>query len=382
MWHVIEAVEGTRNWSVMADLESEMILLDQKGIELVLVVRGVPDWAQTDSGHVCGPIAQSKFTDFASFMGELVSLYSKPPYNVRYWEIGNEPDFLYSDREIPFGCWGDENDPYYGGGYYGEMLNLIYPKIKAADPDAQVIVGGLLLDCDPRNPPAGKDCKSSKFLEGILRSGAGSAFDGVSFHSYDYYNGDIGSYSNLNWLGSSSTTGPILDQKADYLYSVLLQYNHEDKYLINTENALLCNHYPCDDKFEMTKAIYAAQSYAESLVHKVSPSIWYSFTGSWQSTRLVSGSSIPLPAYFAFRAAGEILRDMSFTQQIAIDGLTAYEFSGRGDRKWILWATDGYTHQITLPGLPLYMWDLMGSPVSPQSSINIGLEPVYLEWED
>ena len=207
LWDRIEVVEGIRDWSAIASLESEMILLSQKNFELILIVRGVPEWAQTENGYNCGPIAQTKFSAFASFMGELVSRYSQPPYNVRYWEIGNEPDFPYSERDIPFGCWGDSNDPYYGGGYYGELLKVIYPVIKAADPDAQVLVGGLLLDCDPNNPPPGKDCTSSKFLEGILRGGAGSAFDGVSFHSYDYYNGTLGSFCNFNWGGLQRPPG-------------------------------------------------------------------------------------------------------------------------------------------------------------------------------
>jgi len=381
-WQLVEVVEGTRDWAVMAALESEMTTLSQNDIELVLIVRGVPDWAQTEDGNICGPIAQPKFVAFASFLSELVSRYSQPPYNVRYWEIGNEPDFPYSERDIPFGCWGDASDPYYGGGYYGEMLKVVYPSIKAADPDAQVLVGGLLMDCDPNNPPPDKDCTSTKFLEGILLAGAGSAFDGVSFHAYDYYNGTLGSYCNPNWQGSSTTTGPILDLKASFLNSVLEQYGHSHKYLMNTENALLCNNYHCDDTFEMTKAIYVAQSYAESLASKVSTAIWYSYTGSWQATNLVEGSNNPKRAYYAFQAASQILRDTKFTQKIQIEGLTVYEFYGRGDRKWILWSTDGQPQHVLLPELPVHMWDLLGKPVTPTRELDIGVLPVYLEWAD
>jgi hypothetical protein len=39
----------------------------------------------------------------------------------------------------------------FGGEYYGNMLKIVYPAIKSADPQAQVLVGGLLLDCDPVN---------------------------------------------------------------------------------------------------------------------------------------------------------------------------------------------------------------------------------------
>lgn len=381
-WQLVEVVEGTRDWTMLAGLESEMTILSQRGIELVLIVRGVPEWAQTEYGNICGPIAQPKFDAFASFMSELVSRYSQPPYNVRYWEIGNEPDFPYSERDIPFGCWGDASDPYYGGGYYGEMLKAVYPAIKTADPNAQVLIGGLLMDCDPNNPPPGKDCTSSKFLEGILLTGAGSAFDGVSFHSYDYYIGTLGSYCNPNWHGSSTTTGPSLDLKANFLSSVLTQYGYNNKYILNTEIALLCNNFPCDDTFEMTKAIYIAQSYAQTLASKASIAIWYSYTGSWQSTKLVDGSDIPTPAYYAYQAANQILRNTAFTQHLQIDGVTGYEFYGRGDRFWILWSTGGQPQHIKLPGVPMQMWDVLGKPVTPTRELDIGVLPVYLEWAD
>jgi hypothetical protein len=382
LWNEIEAMEGVRDWSGMAALETEMIFLSQKQMKLILIVRGVPEWAQTENGHACGPIAQEKFAAFASFMNELVSRYSKPPYNVHYWEIGNEPDFPYTERDIPFGCWGDSLDPYYGGAYYGEMLKAIYPAIKTVDHQAQVLVGGLLLDCDPNNPPPGKDCASAKFLEGILRAGGGSAFDGVSFHSYDYYNGTLGNYGNPNWIGAATSPDPVLDLKANFLKSILQQYELSEKYLVNTENALLCNHYSCDETFELTKAIYVAQSYIDGLMCGVKTVIWYSYTGSWQSTRLVNGVSNPLPAFYALQAASRILDDMDFNQIIPSDHQLIYEFKGRGDRAWVLWTKDGQTHSITLPDLPAKMWDLFGNPTAPARTIEIGLQPIYLEWED
>ena len=105
----------------------------------------------------------------------------------------------------PFGCWGDLDDPYYGGRYYSEMLKVAYPTIITADPNAQVMVGGLLLECDPVNPPevtsgSGelKDCTSDKFLEGILENDGGEYFDGVSVHAYDFYFAELGKFANSN----------------------------------------------------------------------------------------------------------------------------------------------------------------------------------------
>ncbi len=89
---------------------------------------------------------------FAAFLSEVVKRYSQPPYNVRYWEIGNEPDTPIGP-DSGFGCWGVNGDPYFGGGAYGNMLKAVYPAIKAANPQVQVLNGSLLLD-RPNTPPA------------------------------------------------------------------------------------------------------------------------------------------------------------------------------------------------------------------------------------
>ncbi|MCK4827856.1 hypothetical protein KA005_69650, partial [bacterium] len=186
LWQKVEPNSGDRQWDAVAELESKLINAADFGLSTILIVRGTPSWAQKVPGAACGPVRQDKLADFASFLSDAVSRYSSPPFNVKFWELGNEPDVdpsLVRPNSV-FGCWGDNSDPYYGGGYYAEMLKVVYPAIKAADPEAKVLIGGLLLDCDPTYPPEGKDCKPGKYLEGILRNGGGEYFDIVSFHGY------------------------------------------------------------------------------------------------------------------------------------------------------------------------------------------------------
>lgn len=78
---------------------------------------------------------------FASFLSALVNRYSKPPYNVHYWEIYNEPDNTDVNRAWLGGCWGGK------GKEYGDMLKTAYPAIKAADPDAEVMLGSICTPC-------------------------------------------------------------------------------------------------------------------------------------------------------------------------------------------------------------------------------------------
>lgn len=380
-WDEIEAVEGQYNWAVMADLEQEMILLNQQGMALILIVRGVPEWARTPDGYVCGPIAPNKYKAFASFMRALVRRYSQPPYNVRYWEIGNEPDAAASPYLTVYGCWGDPEDDYYGGQAYGEMLKVVYRQIKSADKNAQVLIGGLLLDCDPNNPPiqpdgTPKDCSSAYFLEGILRAGAGSSFDAVSYHSYDYY-GYPGFYANLNWGGFSGTTGPILDIKADFIRATLAKYRQAGKPLFNTETALLC-----DDSLECqtTQAYYVAHVFVDALKSGVNTSIWYSLNADWRNTDLIKGNT-PKPAYSAFQASSAILGQARYVQQVDREpGLAIFEFTKDGHTVWALWSQDGAAHTLMLASLPAQAWNVFGDPLAPTLELGVGLEPLYLEW--
>jgi hypothetical protein len=78
-------------------------------------------------------------------MYDLVSRYSVAPYNVKYWEIWNEPDIDHTifTSDSTFGCWGEQSDALgFGGGYYAQALQAAYPQIKAADPEAQVCSAG------------------------------------------------------------------------------------------------------------------------------------------------------------------------------------------------------------------------------------------------
>ncbi|MFV2045252.1 MAG: hypothetical protein ACC700_18720, partial [Anaerolineales bacterium] len=307
-WSDVEPFEGARDWSKLAGLEQELIDAASRGINVLLIVHSTPTWAQQVSGYRCGRIRQDKLGAFAEFVHDLVQRYSGPPYNVKNWEIWNEPDIdpdIIADPSWGFGCWGDESDPYYGGGYYGEVLKVVYPKVKQADPSSKVIIGGLLLDCDPDNPPAGQDCKPSKFLEGILRNGAASYFDGVSFHAYEYYSDALGEYGNGNWNSSWDTTGPVTIAKTQFLKGVLANYGVSGKFLINTESGLLCVPawgITCEGTFQTTKAYYVAQAYTVAIAEGLKGNVWYSLLG-WRNSELLDSSLNPRPAYYAFQFA-------------------------------------------------------------------------------
>ena len=390
VWSAVEPSEGTRNWSTLGALEQDMINASSNSLHLILIVQNTPNWAQQYSNTPCGPILPSKLGAFANFMHDTVARYSVAPFNVHYWEIWNEPDIDHSlgITNTGFGCWGDATDAYYGGGYYAQMLQAVYPQIKSADPNAKVLVGGLLLDCDPSLAGACADDKPPRFLEGILRAGGGAYFDGVGFHGYDYYNGALGHYSNPNWRSAWTSTipqwpvyntGPVGIAKGRFVKNLLSRYGVTGKFLVNTESALLCK--PCvpDSTFETTKAYYLAQVYASAIAEGYIGDVWYSYEG-WLHSGLSDHGTL-LPAYTAFQFANSKLELAKYSYDVtAYGGVKGYVFARPNGHIWIVWSLDGIDHPISLPQAPSAVWDALGNPVTASgSTLTVTITPLYVE---
>jgi hypothetical protein len=363
------------------------------GLEVILIVRETPAWARQLPGLGCGPILQEKLPAFAAFMRDAVTRYSAPPYNVKYWEMWNEPDVArqFVAPGFVFGCWGDNNDAYYGGRYYAEMLKAIYPQMKAADSQSQVLIGGLLSDCDPVNPPEEpvgsgrfKDCRPSQFLEGALENGAGDYFDGVSFHAYDYYWSELGVYQNPNWHSSWDVTGPVVIAKTRYFRDLLAAYGHPEKFLMNTEVALICGRDGTEPscqtaEFDLTKAYYVPQAYASALAEGLTANVWYSLFG-WRGSQLLGFENRPLPVYDAYRFAASQFRGATYTGDLdQFPGVKGYEISRDNVRVWIVWSLDGQPHTVQLPSLPTAIYDVFGATLTASQEVTVTLAPIYIE---
>jgi hypothetical protein len=395
-WNEIETEPGLFDWAQVERLEAILKGAEPSEYKIILIVRGTPTWAQAVPGSFCGPISPEYLDSFAGFLQIVVERLHQPPYNIKYWELGNEPDVdpLGVRADSPFGCWGDLDDTeYYGGGYYAEMLKVAYPVIKAVDPEAQVLIGGLLLDCDPENPPefppgSGqiKDCTPARFLDGILSNGGGEYFDGVSYHAYDYYGGRLGQFSNINWHSSWDTTGPVSVAKSNYLSRLLQRYGYNNKVLMNTETALICgkdgSEPECQTQdYQQTKASYLTQSYVQASMQGLSANIWYSMRG-WRGSGLVDTSWNPFPAYQTLQFQTRILGKAVYWSELqTLAGIRGFEFSYQGKYIWLLWSLDGLNHALKFSTMPLAAYDLYGNPLHIGPEFSITILPVYIVWE-
>lgn len=389
-WNKIEPnapVSGVHTYDWSSVPESSLKNMAAHYIRPIATVKMTPAWAQLYPGKYCGPMKAGNFGDFAAFLSAAVQKYSQPPYNVHYWELGNEPDVdpdLLTNPLSGYGCWGDQDDPYYGGRYYADMLKAVYPAIKAADPQAQVLIGGLLLSCDPNDP----DCtnpKPARFLEGILLNGGGSYFDIVSFHGYPQYSNGLP--LDENWPTWDQRGGVVLG-KANFLREVMAGFGL-NKPLFHTEGALLCsenNPVECDPpepEFEEVKSEYVVWLYVQALAHDFEGSIWYTLDGNgWRSSGLIGDNpGNPNLAYEAFKFMTQELEEAVFLQQPlgTNASLRAYEFQTPGKRVWVVWSPDGAPHNLTLPSGYSQVLDRFGNVVSVSGSVLSVKSPVYIE---
>lgn len=394
LWTDVEPNEGDRNWAAVAALENELINASEQGYEVILIVRRTPLWAQAVPNYFCGPVKSEKLDAFANFLHDAVARYSAPPYNVKFWEIGNEPDVDHKlvGPDFPFGCWGNDQDEYYGGGYYAEMLKSTYPKIKTADPESQVLVGGLLLFCNPLNPPekspgSGEysDCTPSKFLEGILKNGGGDFFDGISFHAYDYYNGAYPKFGNGAWHSAWDTTGPVALAKFKYLRSLLGIYGYPDKFLMNSETAILCGRDgqepECQtDEFNQTKANYVAQLFTMAQAEGLRANIWYSITG-WRASGLVENDMQPTQTLEAYKFVLQMLENAAYSRKITeYPGIMGYQFVRNGQNLWVIWGAPKNSSPLNLPEIPQAIYDVYGNALPVSQTIEDLTSFLYLEF--
>jgi hypothetical protein len=370
-WDRIEplpTVPSTFHWENVD--EDSLLQASQNGLNVIAVVKYTPDWAQKIPGSACGPIKSTALAEYAEFLTALVNRYKNPPYNIKYWELGNEIDAPGNGRSV-FGCWGDGGDPYFGGEYYAQMLQAAYPAIKAADPQAQVLLGGLLLD-NPHEVPY----TMTRFFEGVLRGGGGPFFDLVNFHSYSYFTGTPGLIYNPNWPGSSTA----LPEKVAFLKTILNRYGWGNKPLINTEVALYCDvdTGPC---FE-TQAVFTARAYAEGIALGLHGLVYYALKSEHRFTGLLRPDNTPRPSYLAFKTAASFLTQARYRGPV--NGYPAGIF---GHSYWpqvgnsidVIWTTDGAPQSVPLPS-GAAAFDRYGTllPIV-EDKISVDYGPVYIQ---
>lgn len=397
LWHEIETTEGAPNWAKLATFEQEVQLISNRGMIPVVVIRGTPAWAQ-QVNSACGPIKQDKLDAFATFVRQVVTRYSVAPYNVRYWEIGNEPDTdpTIVDPTMPFGCWGNQNDANYGGAYFADMLKKVSSTIKDVDPNATIILGGLLLDCDPNNPPINdngdtKDCTPARFLDGILENGGSSAFDMLAYHGYSYWGLEHKDWDieHKDWKHRGGATLG----KADYLRNVMQRYN-VDKPILANEIGLLCwNSDPIcmEESFLVDQQNYLVRTYIRAWGNTMLAASWYTFNyPNWHEAGLLNRDRTPRPAMHTLTFLTNLFDGATFREKVSYADKTqeGYIFDKGSQELRVYWSNNDNLFDIAIPSTAttIYRFGLeegkesgyVSTDVTGETSVQVGFHPVVV----
>ncbi len=334
-----EAVEPTNvdpagyNWSVLSDLEAELLAARSAGLEPIVIVRRIPAWARVDPDVACSRIREEAIPEMVQFVQALVARYRAPPYRVRYWEIGNEPDVAPDEvpsPTAPFGCWGDRSLPGYGGEVYAQVLQAVYPAVKGVDPQAVVLFGSLLLD-SPSNPRA-------RYLEGALEAGAGPYFDALGVHYYaEHY-----SFWPKGFRG-----------KVAFLRERLERYGLGDKPLLLTETSRRCwtqegGSFTCSEAERQLKAQHVVQILTWGRTEGLGAVVWFGLREKiFQNSGLLETDGSPQPAYIAYRTWVRMLEGRPYlrpltAQELGVDDprLEGYAFRTPEGERWVIWLLD------------------------------------------
>jgi hypothetical protein len=187
-WDSSEPSNGSFDQSYINAFQQMGQKLGQSGTKLELVVTNAPGWA-TGLGDANNPPQNP--ADFAAFFSYVVP---KLKGSVAAWEIWNE-----EDANV---FWKAPVD----AARYAAILKAVYPVIKAADPTATVLVGGL----------TGNDYS---YLDKVYAAGGGSSFDAVAVHTdtacnlvspYSYYR-DGGRIAQWSFLGYREVHQTMVD---------------------------------------------------------------------------------------------------------------------------------------------------------------------------
>lgn len=397
-WRNVQALpDGPYDWTKLARFERTLERVRNSRAMPMVIVSDYPAWA-TIGTKPCGALREDRLDDFAAFMKALVTRYRQPPFNVHYWELSNEPDVdpdFVPEGHFFTGCWGDKNDPYYGGGRYAAMLKAVTPAMKEADPAAQVIVGGLLLStAKTENDNVGHQ---EDFLEGILRGGGAPYFDSVGYHTHTTYNGDQLDYSGPQLGGGFQSRGGLAKGKPRFLQEVMKRYGVEKPLFMN-EATLNCNtrHFPTPclnppADFYQAQADHVARLMVRTLSVGVTKVSWYTLNGTgWYHSGLLDKKQQPLPSYWAYQTLIKRLRNAELPPASLEfpGGVEAYRFNVDSHLVYVVFVASGPVHTPTPVRVPenkfIAAYSRDGKQLTPSISegyveIDVGFSPVYIE---
>jgi hypothetical protein len=167
-WPYIEPEEGQFNWD---HADAVIRHAENQGLTVIARLGWVPAWARPDPGEqetTLTYLDADHYDDFADFVAAFAERYRG---RVDHIILLNEPNLSFE--------WGYRLVDPEG---YADMLQVVYSRAHAANPDVVVLAGALAPTLEPEGSAAGMN--DLAYLERMYQAGAASHFDALAAHAY------------------------------------------------------------------------------------------------------------------------------------------------------------------------------------------------------
>lgn len=163
-WAYYQAEDGRIAWE-----HPDLVVGHAKanGLKVIARLGYTPEWARPPDTPLTY-LDRDSYDEFAAFAAAFAARYRG---TVDYLIIGNEPNLSFE--------WGyritTPED-------YVDLLRVVYPAVKAANPDIMVLAGALAPTLEPEGSPWATN--DLVYLRGMYEAGAADIFDGLAAHAY------------------------------------------------------------------------------------------------------------------------------------------------------------------------------------------------------
>ena len=310
----------TYDWSIH---DTKFTNAAAAGFRPIALIGGNPAWAAEYPG---GPVTDTNH--LKAFLGALIERYDGDGFadapgsvRVRHWMLYPEPDNGDEERApAGKGYWG------HNGAGFSQMLAEVQPVMKAADPGAKIMIGGLAYDWF--EDQGGPFVRS--FLPDVLEAGGGEYLDMVAIHYYPIF-----------W---STISAKMQDVK-----STLNSYGYGDLPMICPEMGYWSD--PAAGSSEEKQARRLVKMFVRGMSVDLNIMTWYAVFDHGDGTEahgLLNPDHTPKPAYTAYTVLVSELTGARYnrTEYPEVEG---YVFSTECDtrEKDVLWTNPVEGGEVT-----------------------------------
>lgn len=299
----------------------------ETGVRLIAMVADAPDWA---ADSPCAPVHPEQLDEFAQFLTDLVDRYKQPPWNIHHWELINEPDYTWPHGWLGgLGCMG------YDGDRYADMLAVAYPAIKAADPGATVLMGGVAHDWFVEyDGPFYR-----YFPDDVMAAGGGDHIDVLNFHYFPDFHAEWERWDpnsedrRRGWL-PAPTCGDLFDGQGTAYEAWGIDLIAKTTHFRNRMAACFGVHKPVwvtelaehgysnNPASLVQQARYVIQGYARGLAAGVENITWYALVtvNDAHEHGLLFDDFTPKPAFYAYQTLTAELAGYTYARMLSVPG--------------------------------------------------------------